>query len=49
MILAMSGIIPPKEWIHDSTLCDNFGNTVAMVLAWYGTIPLKEWLHDPSL
>ena len=33
MILADFGIIPPKEWYHDPTLCDEKGDTVAMILA----------------
>lgn len=33
MHLATNGIIPAKEWIHDPSLRNNEGNTVAMLLA----------------
>ena len=32
MLLAKKGIIPPKEWYHDPSVCDNFGRTVAKLL-----------------
>jgi hypothetical protein len=32
MLLAVRGIIAPKEWYHDFKLCDNHGNTVAVYL-----------------
>jgi len=50
MLLACNGIIPPKEWYHDPTICDNHGNTVAMYLVKNKiyNIP-QEWHHDPSI
>ena len=33
MILAYKGIIPPKEWIHDPEIMNEYENTVAMKLA----------------
>ena len=33
MLLAANGIIPPREWIHDSSISNNNGSTVAMLLA----------------
>ena len=45
MHLAYKGIIPPKEWLHDPALKDNYCKTVAMKLAWNEIIPPKEWEH----
>lgn len=39
MILASYGIIPPKQWFHNSELKTNNGLTVAMKLANKGIIP----------
>ena len=41
MILAKNGIIPPKEWIHDSKLLNKNNETVALLLAGNGIIPPK--------
>ena len=41
MILADSGIIPPKEWEHDKKMTDEYGNTVGILLAENGVIPPK--------
>jgi len=41
MLLAMNGIISPKEYEHDSTLCNNDGCTVAIILAKNKKIPPK--------
>ena len=49
MKLAENGIIPTKEWYHDPTLTDKFGNTVAIYLAFKGIIPPQEWHHDTNL
>ena len=49
MLLANKGIIPPKEWYHNSRLLNNDHNTVAMHLASNGIIPPKEWYHNPKL
>ena len=49
MILADKGIIPPKEWLHDPILKNDFEDTVAMILSCEGVIPPKEWYHDPIL
>ena len=45
MGLALFGIIPPKEWYHDSALKESHDYTVAMYLANQGIIPPKEWHH----
>ena len=39
LILSFNGIIPPKEWEHDSKLRNYEGYTVAMNLACRGIIP----------
>ena len=49
MYLANWGIIPPKEWIHNPNLQNEYGKTVAMKLAYHGIIPPEEWFHDPNL
>lgn len=33
MILALNGIIPSKEWLHDPNLCSYSGCTVAHIFA----------------
>ena len=33
MTLIEQNITPPKEWEYDPELCDDEGNTVAMLLA----------------
>lgn len=33
MLLAQNKIIPSNEWLHDTSLQDNDGWTVAMILA----------------
>lgn len=35
MRLAFKGIIPPKEWEHNSALTDSSAWTVAMFIAYY--------------
>jgi len=47
--LAVEKIIPPKEWIHNPSLQNCRGNTVALCLAYNKIIPPKEWIHNPSL
>ena len=32
MMLASKGVIPPKEWEHDSKIYNKSGNTVATIL-----------------
>lgn len=39
MYLADAGVIPPKEWEHDSTLKDKQGRTVGMILVSKGITP----------
>ena len=33
MYLSQKGIIPPKEWLHNPNIQNNYGNTVNMYLA----------------
>ena len=49
MILAIKGIVPPKEWNHDPLLKDRNDNTVAIILSSKGIIPPKEWMHDINI
>ena len=46
LILAERKLPIPKEWYHDPTTTDKYGNTVAML---YRRFVPKEWEHDPSL
>lgn len=41
----------PVEWQHDSTICDENANTVAMNLAYYRKYVLSSnvWYHSPIL
>ena len=40
LLASCSGIIPPKEWCHDSILANKEGWTVAMFIAEYvGQLP----------
>ena len=41
--LANKGIIPPKEWYHDPTLCSYLGHTVAILLIINKKEVPKEW------
>lgn len=41
--LASRGIIPSEKYIHNPSLQNNEGYTVAMYLAANGIIPPKEW------
>ncbi len=47
MYLAISKIIPTKEWYHNPTLVNKDNETVAIRLADKGIVPPKEWHHDP--
>ena len=39
MLYAKCGVIPPKEWEHDSTESNVYDSTVAMFLAYNKIIP----------
>ena len=41
MILVVSGVLPPKEWEHKSTIQNKDGYTVASLLAFCGIVPMK--------
>ena len=46
MFLANNNVVPPYSWLHDSTLKDINGNTVAMYLA-YNNIDIPDiWYHN---
>ena len=49
MTLAFSKKIPPKEFHHDPTLRNKYGETISMILSDNGIIPPEEFLHDPIL
>ena len=39
----------PKEWMHDPTLQNKTGNTVAMMFVMQRRVPPDYWHHDPKL
>lgn len=49
MILAAKGIVPPKDWYHNSTLVDKNNDTVALLLAANKIPPKHPWTHNPKL
>ena len=49
MYFVLNKKIPPEEWRHDPTICDCYGNTVAMIFAIQKMKVPKEWYHDPEL
>ena len=50
MIMASTGIIPPRAWSHNADLRDRNRYTVAMILANHKIcdIPLR-WRHKPDI
>ena len=49
MWLAKNNKNIPEYFIHNRTLTNSDGQTVAMIYAKKKKIPPKEWHHDPNI